>query len=158
MFTRMHRGHNILPHRRRQPSGSSVLTLCSWRRHGTGPGPIVLDVTGTFLFFVLDLTSNQISEFRINITVVDSLTTVASLVPSIPEDDAHLVQARPRWRFTPMVVGRTPPTTRHRTVTVYYLDINWDLDPVNDAVCNQRTAGPDPPSDKRANLRIDQPC
>jgi len=87
---------------------------------GTGPGPILIDGTGTYLF-VLDLSSNQISEFRINVTILDALTTTTNLVPAIPETTptgvgatALAIHPTGRWLYT--------ANYKASTITVYYLD------------------------------------
>jgi 6-phosphogluconolactonase len=88
--------------------------------NGTGPGPMVIDPTGNYLF-VLDTTSNQISEFHISITMIDALTSTASLIAAIPETIATgtgptsiVIHPTGRWLYT--------ANYKASTVTVYYFD------------------------------------
>jgi DNA-binding beta-propeller fold protein YncE len=88
--------------------------------NGTGPGPIVIDPTGIYLF-TLDLTSNQISEFHVDVASIDPLTTTASLVPAIPETTATgsgatalAIHPTGRWLYT--------ANLKASTITVYYFD------------------------------------
>lgn len=90
--------------------------------NGTGPGPIAIDPTGNYLF-VLNTVSSQMSEFHIGITMVDALTSTATLVPNIPISIAtgagptsFAIHPTGRWLYT--------ANYRASTVTVFYFDPN----------------------------------
>lgn len=88
--------------------------------NGTGPGPIAIDPTGNYLF-VLNTVSSQISEFHIGVTMLDALTSTATLVPNIP---ISLATGAGPTSFAIHPTGRWLYTTNYQasTVTVFYFD------------------------------------